>query len=64
MHWSTCDASMKGLGSVKHCDMWHPVCYASRFLTSAEENYCESEKEILSIVFTSKKFKFMESLNL
>ena len=55
---------MKGLGSVKHCDMWHPVCYASRFLTSAEENYCESEKEILSIVFTSKKFKFMESLNL
>ena len=36
----SCDTSMKRLGAVleqKHCDTWHPVSYASRSLTSAEE---------------------------
>ena len=54
----SCDASLKGLGAVleqKH-DIWHPVSYASRSLTSAEENYCQLEKEILSIVFACSKF--------
>ena len=54
-----CDASMKGLGAVleqKHHDIWHPVSYASRSLTSAEENYCQLENKILSIVFACDKF--------
>ena len=53
------DASMKGLRAVlgqKHDDIWHPVSYASRSLASAEENYCQLEKEILSIVFACDKF--------
>ena len=53
-----CDASMKGLGAVleqKHHDIWHPVSYASRSLTSAEENHCQLDKEILSIVLTCDK---------
>ena len=39
---------MKGLGTVleqKHYDIWHPVSYASRSLSSAEENYCQLEKK-------------------
>ena len=50
---------MKGLGAVlkqKHHDIWHPVSYATRSLTSAEENYCQLENKILSIVFAYDKF--------
>ena len=56
---ASCDASMKGLGAVleqKHHDIWHPVSYASRYLTSAEENCCQLEKDVLSIVFACDKF--------
>ena len=56
---ASCDTSMKGLGAVleqKHHDIWHPVTYASRSLISAEENYYQLEKEILSIVFACDKF--------
>ena len=55
----SCDASMKGLGSVleqKHQDTWYPIAYASRSLTPSEQNYCQLEKEILSIVFSCEKF--------
>ena len=55
----SCDASMKGLGAVleqKHHGTWRPVSYAGRSLTSAEENYFQLEKEILSIVFACDKF--------
>ena len=55
----SCDASLKGLGAIleqKHNDSWYPVGYASRSLTSAERNYCQLEKEILSIAFTYHKF--------
>ena len=55
----SCDASIKGLAAVleqKHHDIWYPVSYANRSLTSAEENYCHLEKEILSIVFICDKF--------
>ena len=47
-----CDASMKGLGLAK--TSWHlaPISYASRSLTSVEENHCQLDKEILSIVLT------------
>ena len=55
----SCDASMIRLGAVleqKHHYIWHPVSYASRSLTSAEENYCHLKNEILSIVFVCDKF--------
>ena len=55
----SCDASLKGLGAVleqKHNDIWYPVGYVSRSLTSAEWNYCQLEKEILSTVFACHKF--------
>ena len=55
----SCDASLKGLGAVleqKHNDIWYPVGYTSRSLISAEKNYCQLEKEILSIVFACQKF--------
>ena len=55
----SCDATMKGLGAVlkqKQHDIWHLVSYTSRSETSAEENYCQLEKEILSIVFACEKF--------
>ena len=55
----SCDASLKGLGAIleqKHNDSWYPVGYASRSLTSAERNYCQLEKEILSIAFTYHEF--------
>ena len=56
---TSCDASMNGLGAVleqKHDDEWFPVAYASRSLTISEQNYCQLEKETLSIVFACDKF--------
>ena len=55
----SCDASQKGLGAVleqQHENIWHPIGYASRTLTSAEQNYCQLEKDILPIVFACQKF--------
>ena len=40
----SCDVFMKGPGAVleqKHHDIWYAVSYASRSLTSAEENYSQ-----------------------
>ena len=50
---------MNDLGAVleqKHDETWYPVAFASRSLTLAEKNYCQLEKEILSIVFACSKF--------
>ena len=47
------DASKRGLGAVleqEHEDKWSPVAFASRTLTTSEENYCPLEKEALSVV--------------
>ena len=55
----SCYASMKGLGvqlKQKHNDIWHPVSHTSSSLTSAENNYCQLEKKIMSIVFACDKF--------
>ena len=55
----SCDASMNDLGAVleqKHGDVCFPVAYASRSLTTSEVNYCQLEKETLSIVFACAKF--------
>ncbi|KAL0894614.1 hypothetical protein ABMA27_013176 [Loxostege sticticalis] len=52
-----CDASKDGLGC---CLMQNgkPVCYASRSLTSAEKNFSQIEKELLSVVWSTKKFHY------
>ena len=49
------DASQSGLGA---CLMQEgkPIAYASRSMTSAEKNYAQIEKEMLSIVFAVQKF--------
>ena len=51
------DASKRGLGAVleqEHEDKWFPVAFASRTLTTSEENYCPLEKEALSVEGTEK----------
>ena len=53
------DASKPGLGATLeqcHDGTWHPVAHASRSLTSAEQNYCQLEKETLSILFACERF--------
>ena len=50
-----CDASQSGLGAVL-LQEGRQVCYASRALTTTEENYAQVEKELLAIVFSCEKF--------
>ena len=49
------DVSKSGLGACLMQD-GHPVAYASRSLTSAEENYAQIEKELLAVVFGCERF--------
>lgn len=50
-----CDASQQGLGRVLMQEN-HPIAYASRSMTSAEQNYAQIEKELLSVVFAMERF--------
>lgn len=52
-----CDASKDGLGCCLMQD-GKPVSYASRSLTSAEKNFSQIEKELLSVVWSTKKFHY------
>ena len=57
----TCDASSYGPGAVLeqfNSKNWCRIANASRSLTSSEENYCQLEKECLSISFSCEKFHF------
>ena len=49
------DASKKGLGAALLQD-GRPVVYASRALTTAEQNYSNIERELLSLVFAAERF--------
>ena len=49
------DASSKGMGAVLLQDD-HPIAYASKSLTPAQQNYAQIEKEMLTIVFGCHKF--------
>ena len=49
------DASLKGMGAVLLQDE-HPVAYASKALTSSQQNYAQIEKEMLAIVFGCTRF--------
>ena len=55
----SCDASSTGLDAVleqQNGEDWFPIAYSSRSLTSTEKNYCQLEKETLSILFACNKF--------
>jgi len=54
-----CDASPFGLGAVLQQNQ-HPVIYISRKLTPTEQNYSQTEREALSIVWAVKRLhKFL-----
>ena len=50
-----CNASQTGLGAVL-MQNGRPVANASRALTETETRYAQTEKEVLAIVFSFKKF--------
>lgn len=57
----SCDASSYGIGAVlSHVFQGavHPIAYASRTLTKAEQEYSQLEKEALALVFGVKKFHY------
>lgn len=56
----TCDGSPYGVGAVlsqvdKH-GVEKPVCYASKTLAKAEQNYSQTDREGLSVIFAVKKW--------
>lgn len=50
-----CDSSSSGLGCTL-LQNGQPVAFASRSLSPSEQNYCQMEKECLSIVFSCERF--------
>ena len=51
----TCDASKDGLG-VACLQEGKPIAYASRALTPTEQKYSQIEKEMLAVVYATRKF--------
>ena len=62
------DNSSYGYGAIlwqKQAELWHPVAYASKTLSSAETRYATKEKEALAITWACKKFsQFLTGLKL
>ncbi|KAJ9561766.1 hypothetical protein OSB04_006926 [Centaurea solstitialis] len=55
-----CDASDYAVGAVlgqRKNNHFQPICYASRSLNDAQENYTTTEKELLAVVFAIEKFR-------
>nr|KYP32883.1 Retrovirus-related Pol polyprotein from transposon 17.6 [Cajanus cajan] len=55
-----CDASDYAVGAVlgqRRAKTFHAIHYASKVLNEAQINYATTEKELLAIVFSSKKFR-------
>ena len=55
------DSSKSGLGAILEQEHpkneWKPVAFASRSLSKAEKNYAPIEKECLSVVFATNRFR-------
>ena len=56
----TCDGSPVGVGAilsqVDSNNVEKPVCYASKTLSKAEQNYSQTDREGLSVIFALKKW--------
>ncbi|CAL1407749.1 unnamed protein product [Linum trigynum] len=55
-----CDASAYAVGAVlgQRCEKpFQPICYASKTLNDAQENYTTTEKELLAMVYAFDKFR-------
>ncbi|KAJ9561813.1 hypothetical protein OSB04_006973 [Centaurea solstitialis] len=55
-----CDASDYSVGAVlgqRKNNHFQSICYASRTLNDAQENYTTTEKELLAVVFAIEKFR-------
>ena len=50
------DASKNAWGGAALLQERHPLAYAWRSLTMSEQDYCQMEKELLSVQFTLEKF--------
>lgn len=54
------DASLVGVGAVlfqEQGGLEHPIAYASRALSSAEQKYAATERELLAMMFAIEKFR-------
>ena len=55
-----CDASRSGLGAALEqltVDVWKPIAFTSRFLSSCKERYSVNELELLGVVWSIEYFK-------
>lgn len=54
-----CNPSELGVGVVlgqRHNKKFHPIYYASKMITLAQENYTTTDKELLAIIYVFNRF--------